>query len=219
MELLLTDAEARVLGCLIEKELTTPDAYPLTLNALRNACCQKSNRDPVVQMEERDVLRAIDGLIDKKLASIFHSAGGRVPKYKHRMEGTLFLDEATNAILAELMLRGPQTAGELRSRASRMHAFDSIQQVEAVLAPLLEEPEAMVTKLAVQPGRKEPRFAQLLCGAVEIEDLPPPKTEKLRMEMHAEDERLEKLETDVQALRRELEELRASFQAFKGQFE
>ena len=164
MEPILNENEIRVLGCLIEKEMTTPDYYPLTLNALTNACNQKSNRDPVVDLEETDVVRALDALRMKGLAMQAHGEGSRVPKYRHSLAEKLFLEPEELAILCELFLRGPQTVGELRGRAGRMHDFEDLAQVEAVLQELMERQPPMAAKLPRQPGRKEHRYAHLLGG-------------------------------------------------------
>jgi uncharacterized protein len=218
----LTPAEARVLGCLIEKQLTTPEAYPLTLNSLRLACCQKSNRDPVVDMEEKDVLRAVDGLLVKKLACLTTPAGSRVPKYQHRLQDTLPLTPTGVAILTELLLRGPQTIGELRNRASRMHPLASLEEVEATLTSMMtHECGALVAKLPLQPGRKEPRHAHLLAGEPQIpaESTPSVRPEPARVELQAEDERVARLEAEVRALRAEVDALRTALDAFKAKFE
>ncbi len=221
MELILNEAEIRVLGCMIEKELTTPDTYPISLNSLRLACCQKSNRNPVVQMEDSDVLRAIDGLMERKLAALYHAAGGRVPKYTHRFDKEIRVGPTAVAVLAELMLRGPQTVGELRTRASRMHPMESLDEVHQVLNHLMELEDALAVKLPLQPGRKEPRYMHLIGGELDLEDLPTPPapTEKIRMSMQVEDERIAKLESEVQALRTEVDGLHEAFRTFKSQFE
>lgn len=213
----LTLVEARALGCLIEKEATTPDYYPLTLNALTHACNQKSNRHPVMELDEKAALRALDGLRDKKLAWFVSAAGARVPKYEHGVTDRLHLDRGQRAVLAELLLRGPQTVGELRGRASRMHEFPTANEVQAVLDRLMEIDPPLVTKLAVQPGRKEPRFAHLLCGVPEDDALPAP-AEPLRVEFAAEDRRVEELEQAVRRLEAELAGLREEFERFRDQF-
>jgi len=169
MNIELNPLEARIIGCLIEKQITTPDQYPLSLNALVNACNQRSNRDPVLDLDEGTVQRALDGLSRKHFVVERSGFGSRVPKYQHRFcnteYGTLKLDEQELAITCELLLRGPQTPGELRSRASRMAAFSDVSEVEAALARLKER-EGFITRLAREPGRRESRFAHLFGGQV-----------------------------------------------------
>jgi uncharacterized protein YceH (UPF0502 family) len=220
MEPILNDIEIRVLGCLIEKEMTTPDYYPLTLNALTNACNQKSNRDPVMNLEETDVVRALDGLRLKGLAMQAHGEGSRVPKYRHSLAEKLYLEPEESAILCELLLRGPQTVGELRGRADRMHSFEDLARVEAVLQELTERQPPLVIKLPRQPGRKEHRFGHLLAGEPEFapEDrLPAP--EAATVKVRAENERIEALEQEVATLREEVAELRRALEQFRSQFE
>jgi len=206
----LTPAEARVLGCLIEKEATTPEYYPLTLNSLVNACNQKSNRAPVVRFDAKTVVRALDGLREKKLAVQFAAAGARVPKYEHQARETLNLTQAEQALLCELLLRGPQTAGELRGRASRIYPFSSVEAVREVMQGLIEdhsEPLAMVLPRA--PGRKEARYMHRLRGEPEapVEAAAPP-VEPAALEVRAEEERFQKLEEAVAHLEAEIAELR-----------
>src|SRR6266567_148985 len=219
METILTVAEIRVLGCLIEKELATPEYYPLTLNALTNACNQKSNRDPVMQLDEAEVVRALDALRFKQLA-LLSAEGGRVPKYRHILAEKLRLSPAELAVLAELLVRGPQTVGELRTRAERMHPFADLAAVEEVLEELQARTPPLATKLPRQPGRKEQRYAQLFGGEPELaadEHLPPP--EAARLKVMAENERVAKLEEEVSALRAEVAGLRRLVEEFKAQFE
>ncbi len=171
MNIELTPLEARVIGCLIEKQITTPDQYPLSLNALVNACNQKSNRDPVLDLDEEAVQRTLDALSRKHFVVERSGFGSRVPKYQHRFcnteYGTLKLDEQELAVTCELLLRGPQTPGELRSRASRMATFSDVSDVEATLTRLAErEGGPFVTRLAREPGRRETRFAHLFSGQV-----------------------------------------------------
>lgn len=169
MNLELSPLEARLIGALIEKQITTPDQYPLSLNALVNACNQKSNRDPVMQLEEAVVQRTLEGLSRKHLVMERSGFGSRVPKYQHRFcnteFGTLKLDPQELAIVCELLLRGPQTPGELRSRASRMAAFEQASDVESALTRLAERAGGpFVRRLAREPGRRESRYAQLFSG-------------------------------------------------------
>jgi uncharacterized protein YceH (UPF0502 family) len=167
----LTFIEARVIGCLIEKQITTPDQYPLSLNALVNACNQKSNRDPVLELDERTVQQTVDDLGRKHFVVEKSGFGSRVPKYQHRFcnteYGTLKLDPQELAIVCELLLRGPQTPGELRGRASRMAPFTDVSEVEAALTRLSEREDGpFVTRLAREPGRRESRYAHLFSGEV-----------------------------------------------------
>src|SRR3954469_23397012 len=165
----LEPSEVRVLGALIEKEATTPEYYPLTLNALVNACNQKSNRDPVVTFEEDDVAEAIDCLRHKQLVSVLTGGGNRVPKYGHRLQDRLNLGRREVALLCELLVRGPQTAAELKERGARMHRFTDIEEVSTCLQGLSERPEqSYVTLLPRQTGMKEQRWAQLLSGPPQI---------------------------------------------------
>lgn len=221
MELQLDPVEARVLGALIEKEVSTPEYYPLTLNALTAACNQKNNRDPVVEFDEKAVVRALDSLRLKQLARMVSGAEQRVPKYYHRAGETLCLERPALSLVCELLLRGPQTVGELRGHCSRLWEFSSLEEVEAGLQALMDRPEgALVARLPRQPGRKEPRCAHLLCG---IPQLPseehPPRLEPATLEVRAENERLATLEGEVQRLGRELEALRGEFAQFRKQFE
>ena len=209
MELLLNDIEIRVLGCLIEKEMATPEYYPLSLNALTNACNQKSNRDPVMTLAEEDAIRALDRL--RTLGLAMQSAESvRVPKYRHTLAEKLHLEPEELAVLAELLLRGPQTMGELRARAERMHPLPDLGAVEQTLQELMERTPPLAIQLPRQPGRKEHRFAHLLAGAPEVSDeevagAPP---EAARMKVMAENERVARLEEDVAGLRDELADLR-----------
>jgi uncharacterized protein len=219
MDIILNDIEARILGCLIEKELTTPEYYPLSLNALTNACNQKSNRDPVMGLEEEEVVRALDSLRFKQLV-VVSAEGGRVPKYRHILAEKLGLVPAELAVMCELLVRGPQTAGELRTRAVRMHPFADLAAVEEVLQELMIREEPLITRLARQHGRKESRYAQLFAGEPEAtteEHAPPP--EAARMRVMAENERIVQLEEEVSALRAEVADLRRMVQEFKSQFE
>lgn len=220
MSEILTAEQARVLGALIEKELTTPDYYPLTANALRNACNQKSNRNPVVAFDEPTILRALDSLRDLNLANRVLSSDARVPKYEHKMGLTLALSEQEVAVLCELMLRGPQTVGELRGRCERMYPFSAIDEVHATLEILMECDPPKVVRLPVQPGRKEPRYAQLLTGEPEIEVYEAPAAVAPSSAVPAADHsKIVALEAEVQRLSTEVESLKAAFELFRQQFE
>lgn len=218
MERLLDDIEARVVGCLVEKDLATPEYYPLTLNALTNACNQKSNRDPVMLLEETDVIRALDSLRQKQMAH--QSAEGvRSAKYCHNLEAVLDLDPEDLAVLAELLLRGPQTVGELRNRAGRMHAVGDLHAVEELLQNLMEREKPLVMRLPRQPGRKEHRFTHLLSGEPEIEESSSLPAEPARLKLAAENDRITHLEEEVAALRSDLDEVCRQLKAFQAQFE
>jgi uncharacterized protein YceH (UPF0502 family) len=213
MKIELNALEARVIGCLIEKQITTPDQYPLSLNALVNACNQKSNREPVMALDEPTVQGIVDGLARKHLLLERSGFGSRVPKYRHCFcnaeFGTLKFDPQELAIVCELMLRGPQTPGELRGRAIRMAAFSDVSQVESTLVRLSERPDGpFVTRLAREPGRREARYAQLFCGEI-VEPPPAEESAAAPTDSSGQEERLERLERDVETLRTELSELKA----------
>ncbi len=218
--LVLNNPEVRVLGCLLEKEATTPDYYPLTLNALTAACNQKSSRNPVVDYSEKEVLRTLDSLREKKLASMISTAGGRVPKYSHRITGVLDITEPQQALLCLLLLRGAQTVGELRTRCGRIYDFESLEAVEATLEELAALEEPLVTKLPRRAGQKECRYAHLLSGEpdLEEEDLAVP-AESARQALEEENQRLANLEADMADLRAELANLRQELATFRRQFD
>ena len=218
----LNAAEVRVLGSLIEKQITTPDYYPLTLNALVNACNQLTNRDPVVAFDDQTVVRALDGLRDKRLATMFTGAESRVAKYKHTLTDALLLTPGEVALLCVLMLRGPQTLGELRTRSERLFTFDTMPEVEEALNALAaREPQPLVAKLPRQPGTKESRYGHLLTGAVAPTVAPEQslRPEPATLAVRAENERIAKLEQETTELRRELGELKQQFVDFRKQFE
>lgn len=217
----LSTAEARVLGSLIEKQITTPDYYPLTLNALTNACNQLTNREPVMSLDEPTIVRALDGLRDKRLATLFAGAESRVAKYKHTLTDALLLTPAEVALLCVLLLRGPQTIGELRTRSERLFRFDSLPEVEEALNALaVRQPQPLAAKLPRAPGTKESRYAHLLAGPVEFAPAEKPlPLEPATAAVRAENERLAALEADCADLRRQLAELQQQFAAFRKQFE
>ena len=217
----LSANETRVLGCLVEKSVTTPDYYPLTLNSLTLACNQLTNRDPVVSFDETTVVRALDGLREKRLASVFSGAESRVAKYKHSLTDAVLLTPAEVGLLCVLMLRGPQTLAELRTRTERIQPFESLAEVEEALRILAaRQPQPLVVKLPRLPGTKEPRYAHLLSGPVDLAapDRAPP-LEPATVAVRAENERLASLEHEVAALRRELAELRQQLAEFRRQFD
>lgn len=215
MDILLNDIEVRILGCLLEKSMTTPEYYPLSLSALTNACNQKSNRNPVVAFDPKSVVRGIDSLKEKQL--IAQSDAGRVPKYSELLTSRQNLVARETAILMVLMLRGPQTTGELRGRTERAYKYDSLQDVEDTLADLIES--GYIDQLPRQPGRKEPRYSHLLAGEQEYLTEHVPQHEQAKIEVMAENERIEKLEKEVEELKTEIKSLRQELDTFKKEFE
>ncbi len=204
----LNPESARVLGCLIEKEITTPEYYPLSLNALINACNQKSNRDPVMTLDEDAVRLALRNLTDQGLAR-HATSEGRVPKYEHDVNNALQLSRREVAILCELLVRGPQTPGELRSRAERMYKFEGLDDVHASLQRLIERDPALAVVLPRQPGTKEARYAHTL---LPIDIQPTHESPPHRQANEGTEARLLKLESEVQELRRELDELKTKLE-------
>jgi len=210
---LLDAAEARVLGVLIEKEIATPEYYPLTLNALVNACNQKSNRDPAVDYDEATVEQALAGLRRKKLAATLSGAGMRVPKHRELFSEALNLGRREVALLCELMLRGPQTVGELHSRTERLHRFDGVEEVASCLERLIgRQPEPLAIRLPRRPGTKESRYAHLLCGEVVADAAPEPPPRPGQ-------DRFAALEAEIFELRREIDQLKQELAQFRKQFE
>lgn len=219
MDQILTQVEVRVLGSLIEKAITTPEYYPLTLNALTNACNQISNRDPVVSFDEKAVARALESLREKNLAWMVTGIG-RVPKYEQRFAEAYKLAEQEIAVLCVLMLRGPQTVGEIRGRTSRLYEFKELEEVELTLQALMTSEPPLAVKLPRQPGTKESRYAHLLAGEVQIEEREAAtRLEPATLEVLQENERLSRLEEEVAQVRGELAELKQQFVEFKKQFE
>ncbi|HOG50614.1 MAG TPA: DUF480 domain-containing protein [Lentisphaeria bacterium] len=213
MTFILTEVEARILGCLLEKQTTTPDVYPLTLNSLVLACNQKSNRDPVVNYDERTVVSGLDGLREKKFALLIGQDGARVPKYGHNLDQTMPLSKQEQALFCVLLLRGPQTPGELKTRTERLADFASIEEVEQTLDAMItpENLPPLVVKLPIQAGKREARFTHLLCGEPELPepDAWMPPAEPARQELIAEQTRLTALENQVAELQNQLEKLQA----------
>lgn len=209
MDLLLHPVEVRVLGALLEKEVTTPEYYPLSLNALVNACNQKSNRNPEVTFDQSSVEQALQSLRDKGLILSISGAGSRVQKYGHRISEKLNLGRPELAVLCELMLRGPQTVGELRTHAARMHPFDDLEQVQSVIDRLPE----LIVKIERRPGEKESRYAHLLSGTPALTET------EAEAAVPARPDRLATLEAQVAELRTELEDLKQQFAGFRRQFE
>jgi uncharacterized protein YceH (UPF0502 family) len=212
---MLSDVEVRILGSLVEKQLTTPEYYPLTMNALTAACNQKSNRDPVMSLGETDILAAVDRLRDMNLVYLYYGTGSRTVKYKHMLPGVYDLDDAGTAIIAVLFLRGPQTIGELRERTGRLHEFSGLNEVQETLDTLSARDEPIVIKLERQPGQKEARYAHLLSGPVEAAVA----VTTAAVAAPPQNARIESLEAEVARLREELTGLRSVFEEFQRQFE
>jgi len=220
MNILLSDIEARVLGSLIEKEITTPDYYPLSLNALVNACNQKSNRDPVMNVDEGAVSRALEALTEKNLAAGTSNRDSRVLKYEHRLQEASNLDRLETAILCVLILRGAQTPGELRGRAERMHRFDDLNEVQRTLQRLMKREPPIVAMLPREPGTKEMRYTHLLSGdaATRTSEREQP-AEASTARMSRESERITLLENAVARLEKELTDTREQLGALRKRFE
>jgi uncharacterized protein len=216
--LILDQFEARVLGSLIEKEITTPDYYPLSLNALVNACNQKSNRDPAMNLDEDTVSDALRGLNRIELAGPADTTDSRVKKYEHRLQEVFNFTRSETAILCELLLRGPQTPGELRNRGERMHRFDDLSQVQSALQLLMKREPPLAKLLPRQPGMKEARYAHLLSGDVEFPEAPEVAA-TISAGGASSGERISLLENEVAALKQEIADLKAQLANFRKQFE
>jgi len=215
MHPVLNEFELRVVGALIEKQIATPAYYPMTLNALTNACNQKNHRDPVVSYDEATVERAIDGLRAKNLAYVFHGSEARVPKYAQQFSKYFELNQSEVAVLCVLILRGPQTPGELRSRTAHLQHVEQLSEIENTLENLMSREQPLVARLPRQPGARESRYAHLIGGPINVEDQP----ETTFNQKHSEIDRIGKLEEEVSLMRRELEQLKGQFQEFKKLFE
>ena len=218
MVILLSDVEARVLGSLVEKELTTPEYYPLSVNALVNACNQKSNRDPLMNLDEEAVREALRTLDKKGLAGPADNMVSRVSKYEHRLQEAYNFTRHEIAILSELLLRGPQTPGELRSRADRMHKFDDLGIVLTTLRKLMEREPPLAKLLPRQPGTKEARYAHLLSGDVTVAPVES-SAEVVVTSSAGIGERLARLEDEVEVLQSEIADLKQQLGTFRKQFE
>jgi uncharacterized protein YceH (UPF0502 family) len=213
----LTDTEVRVLGSLIEKDITTPDYYPLSLNALVNACNQKNNRDPVMSLDEDSVRYALSSLQEKRLAGPAGGADSRVTKYEHRLQEVFNFDRRETAIVCVLLLRGAQTPGELRGRGERLYRFDTLDDVQSTLQKLTDR--GLVKVLARQPGTKESRYVHLFAGDVPddaTQALPPTRT-SVSAGDHV-DARITALESEVRSLKDQISDLRRELSEFKQQF-
>jgi uncharacterized protein YceH (UPF0502 family) len=207
----LTPTEARIVGALVEKQLTTPEYYPLTLNALVNACNQKNNRDPVMSLDEATVTNSLERLRDRNLVYVFYGSTSRVPKYKHMLPSFYELEPSEVAALAVLLLRGPQTLGELRERTGRMHEFSGLDEVQQTLTDLAQRDDPLVIRLDRLPGQKDARFAHLLSGEIDVEALAAAHPTRAAQTESA-NERIAKLEAEVARLSAEFAEFRKQFE-------
>jgi len=214
----LTEIEARVLGSLIEKDITTPDYYPLSLNALVNACNQKNNRDPVMSLDENAVREALSTLQEKRLAGPASGADSRVTKYEHRLQEVFNFDRRETAILCVLLLRGAQTPGELRGRTDRMYHFEALDDVVSTLDRLGQREPPLVRMLPRQPGTKESRYTHLFSGEPP-EQPAAPMARVSRPDAPLSADRISNLEEEVARLRSELTEVQQQLAAFRRQFE
>jgi hypothetical protein len=236
MDLRLTEIEARVLGALVEKEITTPEYYPLSLNALVNACNQKSNREPVMNLSEEDVILAMRRLSDMELAGAANTTDSRVRKYEHRLQEAFNFTRPETAVLCVLLLRGAQTPGEIRGRTERMYRFDDLSDVQSALQKLMSREPALVKVLPRQPGTKESRYVQLMSGdedATAAEQARVAETGRAAADdsdargsaggapgrSAFDGERIARWESEVAALRQEVEELKQQLAQFRKQFE
>jgi uncharacterized protein YceH (UPF0502 family) len=214
-DLNLSDVEVRVLGSLIEKDITTPDYYPLSLNALVNACNQKNNREPVMSLNEDAVRQGLLSLQERRMAGPAGGADSRVAKYEHRLQEVFNFDRREIALVCVLLLRGPQTPGELRGRSERMYRFETLDDVESALDKLMHREPPLVRVLPRQPGTKESRYMHLFAGSADVAELP----QRFRHQPEGpDDSRLPALEDEVASLKREIAELRQLFSDFRDQF-
>jgi uncharacterized protein len=220
----LTEIETRVLGSLVEKDITTPDYYPLSLNALVNACNQKNNRDPVMTLDEAEVRQALNALQGKRFAGPAGGADSRVPKFEHRLQEVFNFDRREIAIVCVLLLRGAQTPGELRGRTDRMYHFEALEDLVSTLERLAQREPPLVTVLPRQPGTKESRYMHLFSGGPPEQTNVAPLTEErahstMGSRAITDDDRLSKLEEEVSRLRAELSDVQQQLSAFRKQFE
>jgi uncharacterized protein len=224
VDILLNQVEIRVLGALVEKDVITPEYYPLSLNALVNACNQKNNRDPVMNLAEDVVRQALHGLQEKHLAGPATHAENRVTKYEHRLQEVFNFTRGQNAIFCVLLLRGPQTPGELRSRSERMHRFEDLTDLQSTLQSLIHRDPPLIKVLPREPGTKEARYAHLLSGDVEPKtnvDVDTARTASpaASFARPADSERIAHLENEVATLQREVADLKQQLTAFRKEFE
>jgi uncharacterized protein len=219
VNILLNEIACRVLGSLVEKEVTTPEYYPLSLNALMNACNQKSNREPVMNLDEAAVRNALHSLDGQSLVRSVSASDSRVTKYEHRLQEAFNFYRHEIAILSVLLLRGPQTPGELRGRTERLHHFDDLSAVQSSLQHLMKREPPLVKVLPRQPGTKEARYAHLLSGDVEGFEAPPDAMTAPASAIYVASERMTQLEEEVAALRQEVADLKQQLAVFRRQFE
>jgi uncharacterized protein YceH (UPF0502 family) len=220
MDIILNDVEIRVLGSLIEKDITTPDYYPLSLNALVNACNQKNNREPVMNLNDQEVRQALNTLQEKRLAGPTSSADSRVTKYEHRLQEVFNFTRGETAILCVSLLRGAQTPGELRGRAERMHRFEDLTEVQSVLQRLMQRDPPLLRVLPRQPGTKEARYKHLL--AEDVADVASVARASLPVSIpgsSADSDRITCLENEVADLQKEVADLKQQLANFRRQFE
>jgi hypothetical protein len=218
-QLKLSQIEVRVLGALIEKDITTPDYYPLSLNALVNACNQKNNRDPVMALDENSVRDALSSLQEKRLAGPAGGADSRVSKYEHRLQEVFNFDRRETAVVCVLLLRGPQTPGELRGRTERMYRFETLDDVQSALQRLMDRQPPLVSVLSRQPGTKESRYTHLFSGEYIQQATTQPAHPSSDLHRAPDAQRIASLEAAVESLKSEVEELRRLFSEFAAQFE
>jgi len=218
VNIVLNEVEVRVLGSLVEKGITTPEYYPLSLNALTNACNQKSSRDPVMELSDDAVREALYSLDEKGLASTSPGSSGRVSKFEHRLQEVFNFDRRETAVLCMLLLRGPQTPGELRGRTERMHHFEDLDEVQFALQRLMQREPPLVKLLPRQPGTKEARYAHLMAGDVEVPSAAPVSMMEGAMDS-SEKERVARMEEEIASLKNEVEDLKHQFADFRKQFE
>ncbi|MGQ0814021.1 MAG: YceH family protein [Gemmatimonadota bacterium] len=219
MDIALDVVSVRVLGSLIEKEITTPDTYPLTLNALTAACNQTSNRDPVLNLDEATVSRSLDDLGRRSLVRAVHRSDSRAKRYRQTMSESMSLHPAETAVMCVLMLRGAQTAGEIRTRAARLFEFGDLAQVDITLQALMTVATPLATQLPRQPGQKEARYAHLLSGEPQVAAPAQVAPAREASQDAVETGRIEALEDAVTSLRSELAQLRARFEEFTREFQ
>jgi uncharacterized protein YceH (UPF0502 family) len=221
MPTILNEVEVRVLGALVEKQVTTPEYYPLTLNALTQACNQKNNRNPVVTFDEGTVTQSLESLRSKNLVYLFYGSTSRVPKYKHMMAEVYGLDSKELAVMCVLMLRGYQTVGELRGRTDRLYDFSGLQEVEETLTSLsAKEPDSLVATLPRRAGQKDVRYAHLLSGELDVNYQSEPEySDAAGTNQLSKSDRLSALEKEVELLRAEIDGMRKEFEEFRKQFE
>jgi uncharacterized protein len=210
----LNQIEVRVLGSLIEKDITTPDYYPMSLNALVNACNQKNNRDPIMSLDEDSVRQALGSLQENRLAGPAGGADSRVTKYEHRLQEVFNFDRREIAVICVLLLRGPQTPGELRGRGERMYRFETLDDVQSTIQRLIDRQPSLVRMLPRQPGTKESRYMHLFAGYAAKDSTPTPVSRQASTSAH-DDSRVAALESEVSALRKELAELRQLISTIK----